>query len=71
MRGIIEKYWSHMYILLLQYQLLDMETNETDSSGSCFVSYKSIDPTSILKIKTDCTSAQGTPYSQHTDKVRN
>ncbi|XP_034249467.1 microsomal triglyceride transfer protein large subunit isoform X2 [Thrips palmi] len=54
---------------LLQYQLLDMDTNETDSSGACFVSYKSIDPTTILKTKTDCKSVQGTPYSQHTDKV--
>lgn len=54
---------------LLQYQLLDLETNETDSSGACFVSYKSIDPTTILKTKTDCKSTEGTPYSQHTDKV--
>ncbi|KAJ1529162.1 hypothetical protein ONE63_005970 [Megalurothrips usitatus] len=54
---------------LLQYQLLDLETNETDASGACFVSYKSVGPTTILKTKTDCKSAEGTPYSQHTDKV--
>lgn len=41
---------------LLQFQLLDMDINETDSSGMCKLTYASLTPTKFSKTKTSCTS---------------
>ncbi|KAJ3658869.1 hypothetical protein Zmor_010585 [Zophobas morio] len=41
---------------LFQFQLLDGETNETDSSGFCKTTYHTIDPTKFQKTKTRCLS---------------
>lgn len=43
---------------LFQFQLLDQQLNETDSSGKCFVSYKSTGPNSFVKQKTSCRTSE-------------
>jgi hypothetical protein len=42
---------------------------EKDASGKCQVSYKSLDPHTFLKTKTDCVSGKTVPLIVHPDKV--
>lgn len=41
-----------------QFQVIDVETKETDASGNCLVSYKSIDQLSFSKSKKDCYTSK-------------
>lgn len=54
---------------LFQFQLLDQNVNETDTSGTCFVSYKSTGPSSFTKTKTYCKASEDTPYLIHPDNL--
>lgn len=56
-------------VSLFQFQLLDQETNETDSSGHCVVSYYSTGPTSFKKTKKQCQASEDTPYLLHPDNL--
>ncbi|XP_018566345.1 microsomal triglyceride transfer protein large subunit [Anoplophora glabripennis] len=53
---------------LFQFQLLDGQFTETDSSGHCTTAYSSLSPTKILKTKTDCLS-QDFPYIRNPDEI--
>ncbi|GFG29687.1 hypothetical protein Cfor_03737 [Coptotermes formosanus] len=54
---------------LFQFQILDVTQTEKDASGKCQVSYKSLDPRTFLKTKTDCVSGKTVPFILHPDKV--
>lgn len=54
---------------LFQFQLLDLETNETDSSGHCTISYTSTGPNSFKKTKKTCQASEDTPYLIHPDDL--
>ncbi|PNF28005.1 hypothetical protein B7P43_G13850 [Cryptotermes secundus] len=54
---------------LFQFQILDVTQTEKDASGKCQVSYKSLDPHTFLKTKTDCISGKTVPFILHPDKV--
>jgi hypothetical protein len=56
-------------ICCVQFQILDVTQTEKDASGKCQVSYKSLDPHTFLKIKTDCISGKTVPFILHPDKV--
>ncbi|KAJ4438443.1 hypothetical protein ANN_14388, partial [Periplaneta americana] len=51
------------------FQILDVTQTEKDASGKCQVSYKSLDPQTFLKSKTDCISGKTVPFILHPDKV--
>jgi hypothetical protein len=66
------KYGTDGYILThacVQFQILDVTQTEKDASGKCQVSYKSLDPHTFLKTKTDCMSGKTVPFILHPDKV--
>lgn len=48
---------------------MDGETNETDSSGHCTISYTSTGPTSFRKTKSLCRASEDTPYLVHPDQL--
>ncbi|XP_077284119.1 microsomal triacylglycerol transfer protein isoform X2 [Arctopsyche grandis] len=54
---------------LFQFQVLDMERNETDVSHFCNVHYISLSPTSIRKVKTECTAPTNTLTNVHPEKI--
>ncbi|XP_021915479.1 microsomal triglyceride transfer protein large subunit isoform X2 [Zootermopsis nevadensis] len=54
---------------LFQFQILDVTQTEKDASGKCQVSYRSLDPRTFLKTKTDCISGKTVPFILHPDKV--
>ncbi|XP_069705721.1 microsomal triacylglycerol transfer protein isoform X2 [Periplaneta americana] len=54
---------------VFQFQILDVTQTEKDASGKCQVSYKSLDPQTFLKSKTDCISGKTVPFILHPDKV--
>ncbi|XP_057665550.1 microsomal triacylglycerol transfer protein [Diorhabda carinulata] len=41
---------------LLQFQLVDVDSKETDSSGTCVINYSSLSPHKFSKLKTHCIS---------------
>ncbi|CAG9832555.1 unnamed protein product [Diabrotica balteata] len=49
---------------LFQFQLLDGDLTEVDSSGTCTTSYSSSSPSKFSKIKTNCKS-DDLPYTQN------
>jgi hypothetical protein len=53
----------------MQFQILDVTQTEKDASGKCQVTYKSLDPHTFLKTKTDCVSGKTVPLILHPDKV--
>jgi len=53
----------------VQFQILDVTQTEKDASGKCQVTYKSLDPHTFLKTKTDCVSGKTVPLIIHPDKV--
>ncbi|KAJ9593728.1 hypothetical protein L9F63_014701 [Diploptera punctata] len=54
---------------LLQFQILDVTQVEKDASGKCQATYKSLDPRTFIKTKTDCISGKNVPFIKHPDKV--
>jgi hypothetical protein len=53
----------------VQFQILDVIQTEKDASGKCQVTYKSLDPHTFLKTKTDCTSGKTVPFILHPETV--
>lgn len=53
----------------MQFQILDVTQTEKDASGKCQVTYKSLDPHTFLKTKTDCVSGKTVPLIVHPDNV--
>jgi hypothetical protein len=61
--------WLQFNTTSVQFQILDVTQTEKDASGKCQVSYKSLDPRTFLKTKTDCVSGKTVPFILHPDKV--
>lgn len=49
--------------------MLDQERKETDASGFCIATYKTLGPHAIRKTKYNCKSDAPLPYINHPDKV--
>jgi hypothetical protein len=65
----VKRKWPQFNIYCVQFQILDVTQTEKDASGKCQVSYKSLDPHTFLKTKTDCISGKTVPFILHPDKV--
>ncbi|CAG2065052.1 unnamed protein product, partial [Timema podura] len=52
-----------------QFQLLDTQQTEKDTSGKCVVTYTSKDPHNFKKTKTNCVSGKNIPFILHPDEV--
>jgi hypothetical protein len=48
---------------------MDVQAKELDTSGSCSVTYKTINPQTFIKTKTDCIAAETVPYLKHPHAV--
>ncbi|KAK5641229.1 hypothetical protein RI129_009776 [Pyrocoelia pectoralis] len=55
---------------LFQFQTLDQEISEIDSSGNCDVKYTSLGPYTFTKMKLSCSSSDF-PYHSNSDPVLN
>nr|CAD7413330.1 unnamed protein product [Timema poppensis] len=51
-----------------QFQLLDTQQTEKDTSGKCVVTYTSKDPHNFRKTKTNCVSGKNIPFILHPDE---